>query len=81
MSIDRRTKAALAGAAAAVAGFAARKASERVWAGVTDEEPPNDPTDRGTSWGDAIMWTLLISAVVGLARLVTRRTVSGLAES
>ena len=59
--------------AAIGAGVGARKITQTLWTKVTGSEPPKDPTDASTSWGDAIAWTVMVGVVVGLLRLFARR--------
>lgn len=59
--------------AAIGAGVAARNAATATWARTTGQEPPANPADPGTGWGEAIGWTVATGVLVGLARLVARR--------
>jgi hypothetical protein len=59
--------------AAVGAGIGARKLTDLIWKRATGAEPPEDPTDKSTSWGEAIAWTVMVGVVVGLMRLVARR--------
>lgn len=59
--------------AAVGAGLGARKLTDLLWKRTTGSEPPEDPTDITTSWGEAIAWTVMVGVVVGLVRLIARR--------
>jgi hypothetical protein len=64
----------LAGTGAAVlAGIAVRSALMSLWRSVTKHEPPNNPADPSTSWGEAIAWTAATGLVVGVARMMASR--------
>ncbi len=64
---------ALATLASVGAAVAARNATSAVWKKRTGHEPPINPADPDTDWGEAIAWTLATGALVGAARLVARR--------
>lgn len=64
---------ALATLASVGAAVAARNATTAVWKRRTGQEPPMNPADPATGWGEAIAWTLLTGAFAGVARLVARR--------
>jgi len=55
------------------AAVAARNATSALWRKRTGHEPPINPADPDTDWGEAIAWTLATGALVGVARLVARR--------
>jgi hypothetical protein len=64
----------LAGTGAAVlAGIAVRSALMSLWRGIMKNEPPNNPADPATAWGEAIAWTAATGLVVGVARMVASR--------
>ncbi|MGO8883060.1 MAG: DUF4235 domain-containing protein [Streptosporangiaceae bacterium] len=68
--ISSRLVPGLAGAAAA---FAARKAIFMAWKQVTGKEPPAHPEDRQVAFGEAIVWALVVGAVVHTARVLAAR--------
>ena len=43
---------------------------------VRHEDPPQNPASRDVGWADAIVWTLLVGAVGGLARLLVNRALA-----
>lgn len=69
---DHLWKAAVS-VAAIGAGIAARNAATSMWVRRTGAEPPANPADPATDWGEAIVWTVATGALVGLARLFARR--------
>jgi hypothetical protein len=64
--------------AAVGAAIAARNATSAVWRKRTGHDPPTNPADPDTSWGEAVAWTLVTGALVGVARLVARRGAASL---
>ncbi len=69
---------AFAAAAALGAGLVARKAVEGAWRARRGSEPPANPAAPGTTWGQAITWTVGSGVVVALARLVAERAAAGM---
>lgn len=64
----------VAAATAAIgAGVGARNASTAIWRRITGTEPPKDPSDPLTSWGEAIAWSVTVGIIVGIFRVVARR--------
>lgn len=61
---------ALAGVAAAAT---ARNALVGGWKKRRGYDPPANPADPNTEWGEAVTWALLTGALVGLARLLAAR--------
>lgn len=59
--------------AAVIAGIAVRSALMSLWRAVMKNEPPNNPADPATSWGEAIAWTAATGLVVGVARMIASR--------
>ncbi|MEX1176985.1 MAG: DUF4235 domain-containing protein [Nitriliruptor sp.] len=55
------------------AGLAARNAATSLWEKRVGHEPPMNPADPQTSWGEALGWTVGVGALVGVARLLARR--------
>jgi hypothetical protein len=43
------------------------------WRRVTRREPPSDRRSQDTSWREALAWTALTGAAIGVAQLVARR--------
>lgn len=72
---------AVATLASVGAGIAARNAATSMWKRRRGIDPPSNPADPATSWGEAIGWTVFVGAIVGLARLFARRGTAGLWES
>jgi hypothetical protein len=64
---------AVATLASVGAAIATRHAAAAVWRKRTGHDPPTNPADTGTDWGEAVAWTLVTGALVGVARLVARR--------
>lgn len=62
-----------AGGAAVVAGIAVRNVLMAVWRSVMKNDPPNNPADPATSWGEAVAWTAATGLAVGVARMVASR--------
>lgn len=77
----RDTAQSIATTAAAIgAGVATRSLITKVWEQATGEEPPNDPTDPGVSWQQAVAWAAAAGVGVGVGRVVGRRLASGAFE-
>lgn len=62
------------------AAIAARNAATAVWKNQVGQDPPANPADPATTWGEAIAWTLATGALVGSARLFARRGAASLWE-
>lgn len=60
------------------AGLAARNVATKVWKRTRGGDPPTNPADPETGWGEAIGWTVVVGALVGVARLMARRGTAGL---
>ncbi|MBK6870214.1 MAG: DUF4235 domain-containing protein [Kineosporiaceae bacterium] len=68
--------------AAVLAASLAEKGITTAWRAATGEEPPVNPEDPDTHWGEAISWAVLSGAAIGVARLVaTRRAAAYYRES
>lgn len=65
-------KTAAAGAGV-LAGLAVRKLLAVGWRAARHEEPPTNPADPGTGWGEALLWTVAMAAGMGAAKLVAVR--------
>lgn len=64
----------LLGTLAAIgAGIAAKQVATRAWKLVMASDPPANPEDPETEWGEAVAWALASGAVVGIARLFATR--------
>lgn len=59
--------------AAVIAGIAVRNLLMSAWRGVMKNDPPNNPADPATSWGEALLWTAVTGLAVGVARMVASR--------
>jgi hypothetical protein len=60
------------GSAVLAASFA-EKGLRAAWRTTTGSEPPDVPEDPDSRWGEAVSWTVLSGAVIGLARLAATR--------
>ena len=78
MTLSRKARWILAsGLAATGASFATRALLRTSWHAATGDDPPEDPAAIGTSWSEAIVWTVAASVVAGLTGLVARRAAAG----
>lgn len=66
----------LAFAAALGMTFIARNALEAGWRKTLNTEPPKNPASREVRWKDALLWGAISGAVVGVARIASRRASS-----
>lgn len=71
---------ALSTVAAIGAGIATRNIMQRVWTDATGQEPPNDPTDPGVGWREALTWAASAGVAVGVGRVIGRRLAAGAYE-
>jgi hypothetical protein len=62
--------------AGAVAAFVARKLLFFTWKQVTGKEPPEHPEDPQVALTEAIVWGVLLGAVVSTARMLATRAAS-----
>jgi hypothetical protein len=60
------------GSAVVAAGLAERGV-RGLWQAVTGAQPPENPEDPDTRWGEAVTWALISGAAVALARLLATR--------
>lgn len=68
--------------AATVAGVLARKALTTGWRATTGHKPPKGPEDPDRSWLEGLVWAVVSTAGVGLARrLATRKAARYYTES
>jgi len=77
--LDEKTAWTIAATGAAIVGaMAARSALKAGWKAFMATDPPENPADPAVTWGEAIAWTALTGAVVGVARMCAQRVaVSG----
>ncbi|RYD17124.1 MAG: DUF4235 domain-containing protein [Verrucomicrobiaceae bacterium] len=61
----------------AVADRLARRVAGRGFSAWTGNNPPRNPAVAGVSWPQAILWTAMAGALGGVARMATRRALSG----
>lgn len=64
---------ALATGAAVLAAVVARNVVTSGWRRAVQADPPANPADPSTGWGEAITWAALTGALVGIARMVAQR--------
>ncbi|MGO9080117.1 MAG: DUF4235 domain-containing protein [Streptosporangiaceae bacterium] len=64
---------AVSGVAGAAAAFGARKAMSVAWKRVAGKEPPESPEDPAVSLAEALVWALLVGAVVNTAKMLAVR--------
>lgn len=63
-------------AAPVIAAKAVRALAGTGYRKVAHREPPKNPASRETDWAEAIVWTALVGALGGVARMLTRRALS-----
>lgn len=68
-------------AASIGAGIAARNVAQLLWRQRQGAQPPANPADPQTGWGEAVGWTLFVGSLVGLSRLLARRGAAGVWET
>ena len=61
----------------ALADRIARRVAAKGYNAWTGEEPPRNPAVIGVSWSRAILWTAAAGALGGVARMASRRALSG----
>lgn len=72
--IDEKTAWGIAAGGAAILGaIAARKVLETSWRLFTDRDPPENPGDPRIDWTEALVWSALTGAVVGISRMLAQR--------
>ncbi|EMI15757.1 hypothetical protein RMSM_07328 [Rhodopirellula maiorica SM1] len=72
-----RTESTIALAAAIAGTFVARHLLEAAWKSTLDRDPPKNPASREVAWREALLWGAASGAVVGIARIASRRATSG----
>ena len=70
---DRLIWSALGLGTAALTAMAARQGMKAGWKAITNEDPPENPISRETTWSDALIWTTAMALGAGVARLVVER--------
>lgn len=50
-----------------------QKALTAVWKGARHSDPPTNPADPETSWGEALAWTLFTGATAALMKVIAAR--------
>ena len=68
---------ALTTIAAVAAALVVRKALGAAWSAAAPSEPPQNPADPDTQWGEALAWTAATGMVVGMARMIGQRGAAG----
>lgn len=63
--------------AAVGAAVVVRKAVAAGWNAFRASDPPDNPADPATDWGEALAWTAATGLLVGLARMVASRGAAG----
>lgn len=72
--LNEKTAWGLVATGAAIAGaVAARTLLKSAWKTMMETDPPENPADPEVSWGEALAWTALTGAVVGVARMMATR--------
>lgn len=72
---------AMAFAVALGATFLVRNALQAGWRSTMNREPPKNPVSPEVDWGDALLWGAVSGAVVGIARIASRRGSSSVYRS
>ncbi|TWU65828.1 MULTISPECIES: DUF4235 domain-containing protein [Crateriforma] len=67
---------ALAFAVALGMTFLARQTLQAGWRTTFDRDPPKNPASHEVAWKDALLWGAVSGAVVGIARIASRRASS-----
>ena len=68
---------AIALAAAVGATFLTRQLIRSTWRTTLDREPPKNPASPTVQWKEALLWGAASGALVGIARIASRRASSG----
>lgn len=58
---------------AILAGVLAKQVATQGWKLVMASDPPANPEDPQTEWGEAVAWAVASGAVIGIARLFATR--------
>ncbi len=67
---------ALAFAVALGVTFLARNALQASWRTALNSDPPKNPASHEVAWREALLWGAVSGAVVGVARIASRRASS-----
>lgn len=67
---------AIAFAVAIGCTFLARNLIQSGWRAALDRDPPKNPASHEVQWRDALLWGAVSGAVVGVARIASRRASS-----
>jgi hypothetical protein len=73
LTVEKLAWKALVVSAALVAGLATQKALTAAWKSATHHDPPTNPGNPRTGWGEAVAWTMATAASAALAKIVTAR--------
>lgn len=73
--IDRAESLVTFGAAIA-GGMLARKLLHSGWKTAWGKDPPLNPASRDVDWKDALLWGAVSGALVGMMRIMSRRSAS-----
>ncbi|MDA8746073.1 DUF4235 domain-containing protein [Rubripirellula amarantea] len=71
----------IAFAVAIGATFVARELLQAGWRTTMNSEPPKNPASHEVVWRDALLWGAISGAVVGVARIASRRGSSSVYRS
>lgn len=66
----------LAFAVATGTALLARELLKGGWRATVGTEPPKNPSSRQVDWRDAMLWGVMSGAIVGAARIASRRATS-----
>lgn len=58
---------------AILASILVRNVMMSLWRSVVKTDPPNNPAQPGTAWGEALAWTAATGVGVGIARMIASR--------
>ena len=64
---------ALGTGSAVLSGIATKKIVSTLWRKSTGTEPPANPEDPDTTWGEAVLWAVISGALIGVARMLAAR--------
>ena len=67
------TESAVTFVAAIGATFVVRERLESAWLSTLDRDPPKNPSSREVQWKEAMLWGAASGALVGIARIASRR--------
>lgn len=74
--ISQNTVVWITGASAVLATVLMRAALDRGYRAARRQAPPKNPADPGVGWQEALAWTVASSLMIGLGRLMARRSAS-----